>query len=145
MRRKLSVIIFVLLLKGFVPSTFADDLPLSDLQYDFYGLWLYEETKMCYEFIENKIITYIKYEGIGFTVKINEWKYILNDHENNSENYPYGFEIFGTIEEMSDLGIGTEWWINIGDSDCWVFYLSKDKESLINYDDENNEYIWVKQ
>ena len=66
-------------------------------------------------------------DNTGYTVLIRDWEYIINDGD-NLDNYSYGFRITGTIETV----IGSGWWIGVGDTDTWVFYLNNNKNSFLS-------------
>jgi hypothetical protein len=123
----------------FVPFIFADDPSIIDLQSYFYGTWCYEETEMYYTISKDKLIAFHNMDNTGFTIIIDEWKYIINDNAHNSDYYPTGFQITGTVEEMTG-----SWWIEIGDYDTWVWFINIDKNILINYD-IYGEYLFIKQ
>jgi len=108
---------------------------IDPFQFEFYGTWCYEETEIYYTISEYRIVVTMPSDGTGFTVQINEWELVYND-EFDTENYPSGFSITGTIETMTG-----SWWIEPGDSYTWTWYISNDRKSLLY--GENS--IFVKQ
>jgi len=146
MSRKLSGIIYVFILICISSLTFANDMSLSDLQSNFYGTWFNKDTETYYTFSEDRIVVNNNQEGRIFNIIIESWNFIINDHENSSENYPHGFEIFGIIEE--GFWTGTRWirGNNMVAHIIIKMYISIDKNSLMNYFiEENREFIWIKQ
>ena len=90
---------------------------------------------MYYTISDDKLVAFHNIDYTGFTVRIISWEFLINDGDNSNE-YPYGFEITGEIVEMTG-----GWWIDIGEIDSWIWYISTDKESLIT----DNGTIYIKQ
>ena len=131
MKNIFSGITIAILSIFFISPVFAID----PFQFELYGTWCYEETGISYTISEYRIVVTFPSEGTGFTVQINQWELVYNDGF-DTENYPSGFSITGTIETMTG-----SWWINVGDSFIWTWYISNDRKSLLYGED----VIFVKQ
>jgi hypothetical protein len=131
MRKKMPVF-SVLLVFGFVLVAEETNTEL-DFQEDFYGTWYYKGSRMVYTISHDRLIGRLGDEG--FTVLIDTWEFIKNNGD-TSDDYPKGFKITGTVEEMRG-----GWWINIGDSNVWYWYINTDKNSLLSYNDTMAVFI----
>jgi hypothetical protein len=109
------------------------------VQSDFHGTWYLEMNKLSYTISAGQLVAYDKRDNTGFVVRINKWQPVTNNHKIDSKNYPTGFRISGTVEEMEG-----SWWIGVGGSNTWEWYISVDKKSLISYGDDR-KYVYVKQ
>ena len=125
-----AVLIFFL-----IPVSFADEPSVMDLQNDFFGTWLYEENDMYYTISRDRLIAYVPEDDTGFTVLITGWEFIYNDGD-YSNSHPSGFRITGTIEVMKG-----NWWIGVGGSYTWIWFIDKSKNSLVT----EEGIIYIKQ
>ena len=126
-------IIFLLLFCSIIIGNIFSFEP--SLIFDYFGTWCYEVNEMYYTISVDKLVAFDNRDNTGFTVRIISWEFLVNDGDNSNE-YPYGFEITGEIEKMTG-----SWWIGIGEIDSWIWYISIDKDSLIT----DRGTIYIKQ
>ena len=97
----------------------------NDSRADFYGTWHYPKNNIYYTITNNTLEAYMPGDKTGFTATISEWKQIENIGSNLNE-YPKGYIVTATIKKMTG-----DWWIGIGDTDTWTWYMNNDKESIV--------------
>ena len=107
----------------------------QDLQTKFYGLWHYPRNDIYYTISKDTLVAYMPEDDTGFTARISKWEHIKNKG-NNSEEFPEGFIITAKIEKMKGA-----WWISIGETDTWTWFLNKDQASLVT--DTGVKYLFV--
>jgi hypothetical protein len=123
----------------FISFVFAKDLAIQKKQSYFLGTWYYEETDIYYTISNDRFDVFVPSDNTGFTVLISNWEYIINDSD-NFDNYPYGFKITGKIKTMTG-----SWWIGVGDTDTWILYLHKNRNSFIIISGKSYDAIYIRQ
>ena len=101
---------------------------IYNFQEDFFGTWHYPKNNMYYTITSETLEGYMTSDKTGFTARISEWKLIENSEPNRDE-YPKGYAITATIEKMTG-----GWWIGIGDTYTWIWYMCTGKERIITGD-----------
>jgi len=110
----------------------------QDSRSDFFGTWHLEETNMFYTISNDRLIGFSSDDNTGFTVLISSWEIVVNMQE-NADVFPNGFIITGTMETKEG-----SWWIGIGDSDIWTWFMSIDKKSMLDNDSYPDVYVYKK-
>ena len=128
---KIVMIIFITLIMVTGCVSFAPREPARPaVQEDLYGTWTFGDTGMTYTISADTIIGLSQRDGTGFTVQITNWDYAEN-RGNNSRFFPNGFNISGTITEMSGSWMFDRInYYNVGDEYTWTWFLNYEKVSI---------------
>jgi hypothetical protein len=125
MKKQTIGIIAALILIGFIISGCLSTAVQNDLRKDFFGTWHYPETNIFYTITDKTLEAYMPGDNTGFTARISNWKYIKNSGPDKSE-YPAGYIITATMEKMTG-----SWWIDVGETDTWTWYISNDINRIV--------------
>ena len=121
----------------FTVFSFSQEQSINDLKYDFFGIWNFEG--IYYTVSNDRLVAHMPEDNTGFTITINSWEYIVNIRE-DSINYPNGFKITGIMVNKTG-----NWWIDIGDSFTWIWFLNIDKNSFIDYDEDDGNVFYLRK
>ena len=117
-----------------------DDVIVDEVVYnfqeDFFGTWYYPKNSMYYTITSETLEGYMPSDRTGFTARIIEWKLVESSGRSHNE-YPKGYAITATMEKMTG-----GWWIGIGDTYTWIWYMSTDKERIIT---EDGDTVYFRQ
>ena len=127
MKKQRMYLVLIVLLIGLSSS---GCLTLSTSQYDdfqktFFGTWHYPKNNIFYTISGETLVAYMPGDNTGFTARISKWEYVENSQSDRGE-YPKGYTITAKMEKMTG-----GWWIEVGDTDTWTWYMHNDKKSIV--------------